>query len=477
MIQPGVVCQIRQESWAFHCALPRARRSIVFLETFRNTLLALLQVLPDGCGDLAAKGRYGCEMGYNLIVKRVTPNWLSIINWENCMHPTRNQLNKLLAFLPAFEIPGRGFGVFRESEPIAEGQFSSPWIEYDPDVIRFIQISGQPCFTDIDYISKQPGQWLEDPEFPARADYEQCMTLLTFCIRADRFSEGSLGDDLKSGRIQRILRRIRELSLQMTFENQFILMGAIAGDVIGSVYEHNSAEGMDFPLFSDGSRLTDDSVLTLAVADAILEDGSYAKKILEYGRRYPHAGYGSSFRNWLKAVDPQPYNSFGNGSAMRVSPVGWAFDTLDEVLEQAKLSAQVTHNHPEGIKGAQAVALAVYMARTGASKEDIRLTIQAYSEYDLSRRLEEIRPNYRWDVTCQGSVPEAIIAFLESSDFESAIRNAISMGGDADTMAAIAGAIAEAYYDGVPQAICEAVLKRIPPELNDVLERFNRNYL
>ena len=255
-----------------------------------------------------------------------------------------------------------------------------------------------------------------------------------------------------------------------------MLLGAIAGDVIGSVYEHHAAQTYDFQLFSNWSKFTDDSVLTLAVADAILDGGSYAQKILDYGRHYPHAGYGKSFKGWLESDDPQPYHSFGNGSAMRVSPVAWAFNTLEDVLREAERSAAPTHNHPEGIKGAQAVALAVFLARSGSPKESIQAEIETRFGYDLSRRLDNIRPVYQWDVTCQGSVPESIIAFLESHDFESAIRNAIYLGGDADTMAAIAGAIAEAYYAGVPQTIAEEMLKRIPPELQAVIEHFNQKY-
>lgn len=254
------------------------------------------------------------------------------------------------------------------------------------------------------------------------------------------------------------------------------LLGAIAGDVIGSVYEHHSQKSIDFPLFSQRSRLTDDSVLTIAVADAILNGADYVKSILAYGRRYPNAGYGGSFRQWLVNDDPQPYNSFGNGSAMRVSPVAWAFNTVEDVLREAERSAAVTHNHPEGIKGAQAVALAIYRARTGAAKDAIKEEIETRFGYDLSRRLDDIRQVYVWDVTCQGSVPESILAFLESNDFESAIRNAISLGGDADTMAAISGSIAEAFYDGVPEDIASEILKRIPAELRDVVDQFNRRF-
>ncbi len=249
------------------------------------------------------------------------------------------------------------------------------------------------------------------------------------------------------------------------------LFGAIAGDMIGSTHEWKACTDPQFVLFSKDSKFTDDSVLTIAVADAILNQRGYGQSIVEYARRYPKAGYGSYFRRWLKEDGVEPYNSFGNGSAMRVSSVGWAFDTMDEVLLEAERSAAVTHDHPEGIKGAQSVALAIFLACTGAEKEDIRLKISSRFGYNLHRTLDEIRPDYKWDSTCPGSVPESIIAFLESTDYENAVRNAILLGGDADTMAAIAGSIAEAYY-GVPEEIVSEVRKRLPTDLLDVVERF-----
>ncbi len=254
------------------------------------------------------------------------------------------------------------------------------------------------------------------------------------------------------------------------------LLGAIAGDMVGQRYEHHRATHERFPLFTERSHFTDDTVLTLAVADGILHGGEYLKSIVEYAKRYPNAGYGGYFRDWLHANEHEPYNSFGNGSAMRVSPIGWAFDTVDDVLREAERSAAVTHNHPEGIKGAQAVALSIFRARNGASKEDIRAEIQERFGYDMSRTLAEIAPVYEWDVTCQKSVPESIIAFLESTDYESAIRNAIMLGGDADTMAAIAGSIAEAYYGGVPAEIAEEVMKRLTPDLKSTLEEFGKRF-
>ncbi len=241
--------------------------------------------------------------------------------------------------------------------------------------------------------------------------------------------------------------------------------------MIGSCHEWKACTDPQFALFSKSSKFTDDSVLTIAVADAILNQRGYVEAIIEYAKKYPNAGYGSFFRHWIANDGVEPYNSFGNGSAMRVSPVGWAFDSVEDVLREAERSASVTHNHPEGIKGAQSVALAIYLARTGIEKEEIRQEIETRFGYDLRRSLNEIRPTYKWDSTCPGSVPESIIAFLESTDFESAVRNAILLGGDADTMAAIAGSIAEAYY-GVPNEIVAEVRKRLPADLLDVVERF-----
>ncbi len=260
------------------------------------------------------------------------------------------------------------------------------------------------------------------------------------------------------------------------YGSPYCLRGAIAGDVIGSVYEFAGRKEHDFPLFSASSECTDDSVLTIAVAEAILTGRTYGDCIRQFAQAYPHSGYGGFFRRWMYSTDPQPYNSYGNGSAMRVSAVGWAFDSVEEVLQQAEASAAITHNHPEGIKGAQATALAVYMARTGASAESIGGEIRARFGYDLERTLEEIRPTYRFNETCQETVPQAIIAFLEADDFEDAIRNAISLGGDADTLAAITGAIAEAYFGGVPEALADEVQRRVPGELWDVVERFSRKY-
>jgi ADP-ribosylglycohydrolase len=254
------------------------------------------------------------------------------------------------------------------------------------------------------------------------------------------------------------------------------MLGAVAGDVIGSVYEASPVKTTDFDLFSPRSRFTDDTVLTVATADALLGDGDYAGVYRRHGRAYPNAGYGGSFYRWLLDEDAGPYNSWGNGAAMRVSPVGFALDTIDEVLAEAARSAAVTHNHPEGIKGAQATALAVFLARSGADKTSIRLAIEERFGYDLARSLDAIRPTYRFDVSCQGSVPESLIAFLESTDYESAVRNAVSLGGDADTMACIAGGVAQAFYRAVPELIAREVRARLPEGFLDVLARFESRY-
>lgn len=254
------------------------------------------------------------------------------------------------------------------------------------------------------------------------------------------------------------------------------MIGAIAGDIIGSVYEHRPIKTKAFPLFDSGCRFTDDSVLTVAVADSILTGRPYLESIRDIGRRYPDAGYGGAFIHWLHSRDPRPYNSWGNGSAMRVSPVGFAFATEEDVLQQAQKTAEISHNHPEGIKGAQAVALAVFLARTAHDKEKIREQIAQRFGYDLDREVDEIRPGYTFDVSCQGTVPEAIIAFLDSQSYEDAVRNAVSLGGDSDTLACITGAIAEAFYGAVPSRIRTKVKAFLTPDLWAITRTFYRKY-
>ncbi|AFZ15394.1 ADP-ribosylation/Crystallin J1 [Crinalium epipsammum PCC 9333] len=255
------------------------------------------------------------------------------------------------------------------------------------------------------------------------------------------------------------------------------MLGAIAGDIIGSIYEFDNIKTKDFPLFSDDSEFTDDSILTVAVADTILNGGNYTEKFKQYFQSYPNpkGGYGGRYLRWASSDNSEPYNSFGNGSAMRVSPVGFAFNDLDSVLLEAKRSAEVTHNHPEGIKGAQATASAIFLARTGNSKDAIKSYIQNTFGYDLERTTEQIRHGYTFDVSCQGSVPEAIIAFLDSTDYEDAIRNAVSIGGDSDTIACITGGIAHAFY-GIPDAIAQEVLSRLDELMYSVTTKFMSKY-
>jgi ADP-ribosylglycohydrolase len=217
-------------------------------------------------------------------------------------------------------------------------------------------------------------------------------------------------------------------------------------------------------------------VMTIATASAILRGTDFATAYLDFGRRYPRAGYGASFQRWLSAAAPRPYNSFGNGAAMRVAPVGYACPDEDSVLREAERSASVSHDHPEGIKGAQSTALTVFMARQGAGKDDIRSEIARRFGYDLDRTTDQIRPDYRFDVTCQGTVPEAIIAFLESTDYESAVRLAISLGGDSDTLGAITGGFAQAFYGQVPEAIAIAARERLPEEFLGILDEFEQRF-
>ena len=254
------------------------------------------------------------------------------------------------------------------------------------------------------------------------------------------------------------------------------MIGALAGDIIGSVYERFPLKTTTFPLFHSHCRFTDDSVMTIAVADAILTGAEYAASMKRWGRKYPDAGYGGSFFRWIFQDDARPYHSWGNGSAMRVSPVGWAFDTVDDVLREAENTAEVSHDHPEGIKGAQAVALAVFLARTGQTKDAIRHEISSRFGYHLDRTIDAIRPTYTFDVSCQGSVPEAMIAFLESSNYEDAVRKAVSLGGDSDTLACIAGSIAEAFYRDISDDLRRTAQAFLPEEMLDVLTAFEQQF-
>lgn len=261
------------------------------------------------------------------------------------------------------------------------------------------------------------------------------------------------------------------------------MYGAILGDIIGSPYEFDQGnKTKDFPLLSERSTFTDDTVMTLAVGWVFLDAQPNAdewwirfrliKEMQRYGKQYPNAGYGGMFRRWLRERDPQPYNSYGNGSAMRVSSVGWLYNDLETVRSMARLSAEVSHNHPEGIKGAEATASAIYLARTGSTKAEIKAYIEENFEYDLSRTCDEIRPGYYHKESCQETVPEAITAFLEGESFEDVIRTAVSLGGDCDTLTCIAGSIAEGFY-GVPEELKEECRNRLPKELRTILERFD----
>ncbi len=259
------------------------------------------------------------------------------------------------------------------------------------------------------------------------------------------------------------------------------MIGAIVGDIVGSRYEFHNIKSKEFKLFTEDCRPTDDSIMTLAVAMALLScGGDYSRLggkavywMRKIGQDYPYCGYGGGFRRWLYSDDPRPYKSYGNGAAMRVSPCGFIAKSLDEAKSLSKAVTEVTHDHPEGIKGAEAVTAAVYLARTGKSQREIREVIQE-EYYPLDFTLDGIRGSYRFNESCQGTVPQAIEAFLESTGFEDAIRNAISIGGDSDTMAAITGGIAEAYY-GVPDAIRQEAETFLDPELKAILHEFEGN--
>ncbi len=254
------------------------------------------------------------------------------------------------------------------------------------------------------------------------------------------------------------------------------MIGAIVGDVIGSVHEGARPQEKTFLLFDPVATFTDDTVLTIAVAHSIRAGLDYLSSIRRWGRLCPGAGYGGFFYDWLMSEEPAPYNSFGNGSAMRVSPVGWAFDDLETVLREAARSAEITHNHPEGVKGAQGIAAAVLFARAGESKDRIAALLSDRFGYDCSAGLDELRQRGGFDVTCQGTVPMAAAVFLHSTDFEDTVRNAVSLGGDTDTLACIAGSIAEAHYGGVPAKMREEALGRLDQLLRDEVAAFAAAY-
>jgi ADP-ribosylglycohydrolase len=254
------------------------------------------------------------------------------------------------------------------------------------------------------------------------------------------------------------------------------MLGAIVGDIVGSIYEFNNHRSKDFPFFGPRCCFTDDTVLTVALADVHLNGGNYAAALRRYGALYPDESYGNRFRRWLGDPSMGSYHSFGNGAAMRISPAGWAYSTLDETLKRAREFTAVTHDHPEGIKGAEATAGAIWMGRHGKSKVEIQEWVVRHTGYDLTRTCDQIRPEYQFNETCQETVPEALIAFLESTDFEDAIRLAVSLGGDTDTLACITGGVAEAFYGGVPKEIEREALSRLDARLRDVTTLFRARF-
>ena len=408
---------------------------------------------------------------------------------SNTQNPESTPQNSLDRFLKAQE------ATYPQAlEEIRSGRKQTHWIWYIFPQLKGLGHSYNANFYGIADI-KEARQYLNHPILGTRL-HEITSALLL--LPEDLSAEAVLGsiDALKvcscmtlfdkvapGGIFRQTLKRYYQdkedrLTLKtLNIPDEGFLLGAVAGDIIGSVYEHYSIKKTDFPIFSGLSRFTDDTAMTVAVADWLLGTKKLIPSLQDYVRRYPKAGYGGMFRQWAMSANPLPYHSFGNGSAMRVSPVGWAFDTLEETLKHAAESAAVTHDHPEGIKGAQAVAACIFLARKGESKANIQEYIEKNFRYNLHRTCNKIRPNYRFDVTCQGSVPESIIAFLESTDFESAVRLAVSLGGDADTMGAIAGSIAEAFYGGVPENIRQECIRRMPADLLSVLHRFSERFI
>ena len=256
------------------------------------------------------------------------------------------------------------------------------------------------------------------------------------------------------------------------------MIGALAGDIIGSRFEWHANKTTEFELFTPNSRFTDDTVLSVALADSILNSKNYTTLLKQYTRKYPNAGYGGFFYRWAMSDNKKPYNSFGNGAGMRISPIGFAYDNLNDVLRYAKENTEITHNHPEGIKGAQAIASCIFLAREGKNKSEIREFVESRFLYNLSKTIDEIRPNYQFDVTCQGSIPQSIISFLDSENFEHSIRLAISLGGDTDTQACMTGGIAQAYYgsESIPNEIKEKVYNILDKDLTRIVKLFCEKY-
>ena len=301
--------------------------------------------------------------------------------------------------------------------------------------------------------------------------FRSSMTLFNFVLPNDIFSEAlqKYYDGKEDGRTLAMLEADKNERLVSDG-----IIGGIIGDIVGSFYEFCNCKSTDIALFTDGSDFSDDTVMTVAVADWLLSGVPLQKTMSDWGLEYPNRGYGGMFLTWLfNSEDKEPYNSFGNGAGMRVSPCGYYAKSLEEALVLARQSAEVTHNHPEGIKGAQSIAATIFMARQHKSKDEIRDYIERAFGYSLHRTCDEIRPTYQFDVTCQGSCPEAIIAFLDSHDYESAVRLAISLGGDSDTIACMAGGIAAAYY-GIPAWMVKyAVSEYLPRNIRDIIGRFD----
>jgi ADP-ribosylglycohydrolase len=254
------------------------------------------------------------------------------------------------------------------------------------------------------------------------------------------------------------------------------MIGAIAGDIIGSEYEWNNIKTKEFELFSPKCFFTDDTVLTVALADSILTGTPYVDNLKKFYRMYPFSGYGGSFHSWAKSADSKPYNSWGNGAAMRISPAGYAYDDLDTVLQKAAEFTEITHNHPEGIKGGQATAAAIFLARKGKSKDEIKDFIETEFQYELSKHVDEIRPSYKFNESSQETVPQAIRAFIDSTGFEDAIRTAVSLGGDTDTLACITGGIAQGFYGGVPDPIANKVYEILDKRLGKITREFMEEF-
>jgi ADP-ribosyl-[dinitrogen reductase] hydrolase len=255
-----------------------------------------------------------------------------------------------------------------------------------------------------------------------------------------------------------------------------LIIGAVAGNMIGICNNDKQPQSPSTPLFNDKLTFTSDTVLTVAVMDALLNGREYTETLQAYGRKYPDRGYGMALLRWLKQDHPQPYHSWNNGAALRISPVGHACRTLSETLDEARRCAEVSHNHPDGIKGAQAAAACVFLAKNGRNREEIRSYVESAFGYDLHRRIEDIRPRYYYDQSCESSVPEAIIAFLDSTDYEDSLRLAISLGNSNGSLACITGAISQAYYKEIPRHIAVQVISRLSPEIIEIIDKFSNTY-